>query len=113
MLLVFMGLCACHKSSEYFIGKWQILKAVEHNESIDIPENWIHLKSDGTFESYDGTLKKNESGKWTYQFKEKKLFIDDDEGEDKDSKWALSMKNDTLIFHSTSENLYLIAKKME
>lgn len=112
ILLIFIGLYACNKSPEYFIGKWQILSVVENNKSIDLIENWMHLKSNGTFESYDGNLKKNESGKWTYQFKEKKMFIDG-EGEKGDSEWTLSMKNDTLIFTSTSNNLYLNAKKMQ
>ena len=44
--------------------------------------------------------------------KEKRLFIDG-EGKKGDSQWILSMKNDTLIFQSTLEKLYLIAKKME
>ena len=108
ILLIFIGLYAC-KSPKYFIGKWQILNVVENNESINLIENWIHLKNNGTFESYDGNLKKSESGKWAYQFKEKKLFLDSEE----DSQWTLSMKNDTLIFYSTSDNLYLIAIKME
>jgi len=112
ILLIFIGLYACNKSPEYFIGKWQILNVVENNKSIDLFENWIHLKSNGIFESYDGNLKKNENGKWTYQFGEKRLFIDG-EGERADSEWILSIKNDTLFFHSASDNLYLIAKKVK
>lgn len=111
ILLIFIGLYACNQSPEYFIGKWQILNVVKNNESVELVENWMHLKSNGTFESYDGTLKKSESGKWTYQFKGKKLFIDG-EGEEGDSEWILSTRNDTLFFHSTSDNLYLIAKKI-
>lgn len=110
IILIFIGCIACNKSSEYFIGKWQILNVVENNESSELNENWIHLKSDKTFKSYDGELKKNESGTWTYQVKEKRLFI---EGEKGDSQWTLSMKNDTLIFKSTSNNLYLVAKKIQ
>ena len=110
--MLFAAPQACKKSPEYFIGKWQILNVVENNKSIDLIENWIHLKSNGTFQSYDGNLKKSERGKWTYLFDEKRLFIDG-EGETGDSHWNLSMKNDTLIFHSTSDNLYLIAKKLK
>ncbi len=112
VLLVFVGLYACNKSTEYFIGKWQILSDVANNESIDLTENWIYLKNNGTFESYDGNLKKNEIGKWTYQLKEKRLFLDG-EGENADSEWILSMQNDTLFFHSTSDNSYLIAQKIK
>ena len=112
ILLIFIGLYACNKPNKYFIGKWQILNAIENNKSIDLTENWIHLKNNGTFESYDGNLKKKEHGKWTYQFREKELFIDGEE-EKTDSEWTLSMKNDTLFFYSTSENLYLIAKKIK
>ena len=88
-LMLFVALNSCKKSSEYFIGK-----------------------NNGTFESYDGDLKKTESGKWTYQLDGKRLFIDG-EGETGDSQWNLTMKNDTLIFHSKSDNLYLIAKKVK
>lgn len=111
ILLIFIGLSACKKSSEYFIGKWQILHVVEENRFIDLDENWMHLKSNGTFNSYDRISKKSESVKWTYQFKEKKLFIDS-KGEEEDSEWILLARNDTLFFHSTSGNLYLIAKKV-
>ena len=111
MLVIFSVLYSCNKSPEHFIGKWQIMNVVENNESIDLIENWMHLKSNGTFESYDGNLKRSESGKWRYQFKEKRLFIDG-VGEKTDSEWTLSTKNDTLFFHSTSDNLYLIAKKI-
>ncbi len=112
ILLILIGLCACDKSPEYFIGKWQILNVVENNRSMDLNDNWMHLKSNGTFESYDGNLKKNESGQWRYQSEAKRLFIDG-EGENAESEWALSLKNDTLFFRSTSDNVYLIAKKME
>ena len=73
ILLIFVTLNSCTTSSEYFIGKWQILNVVENNKTVELVENWIHIKSDGTFESYDGNLKKNESGTWTYQFERKKI----------------------------------------
>ncbi len=111
ILLIFIGFSACKKSPEYFIGKWQILNIVENDKSTDLIENWMHLKSNGTFDSYDGTLKKGESGKWTYKLEEKTILIDG-EGNEGDSQWILSTSNDTLFFHSTSSNLYLIAKKI-
>ncbi|MEM7552111.1 MAG: hypothetical protein AAF363_20675 [Bacteroidota bacterium] len=112
ILLILIGLSACNESPEYFIGKWQVLNVVENNKSIDLIDNWIRLNSNGTFESYDRDLKKNETGKWTYQSEEKRLFIDG-EGEETDSEWTLSIKEDTLFFHSTSNNSYLIAKKVK
>ncbi|MGK0446886.1 MAG: hypothetical protein ACJA2M_000655 [Polaribacter sp.] len=112
ILLFFTILYACSQPSEFFIGKWQILNVVEDNVSVDLMENWMHLKKNGTFESYDGELKKVEYGKWEYQSKDKKLFIDG-VGEDGDSQWSLSLRNDTLIFQSTSDNLYLISKRLE
>lgn len=112
VLLLLILLCSCSQSSEFFIGKWQILNVVEDNESIDLMENWMHLKSNGTFESYDGELKKIEHGKWEYESIEKKLFIDGT-GDEGDSHWRLSLRNDTLIFESTSDKLYLISKKIE
>ena len=111
MLLLFIGISACKKSPEYFIGKWQILNVVEGDTSTDLIENWMHLKKNGTFDSYDGTLKKGESGKWTYKLEEKIILIDG-EGKEGDSQWILATRNDTLFFHSTSGNLYLIAKKI-
>lgn len=111
LILIHIALHACKISPEYFVGKWEILNVVENNESIDLVENWIHLKSDGTFESYDGELKKIEHGQWKYQFKERKLFIEGT-GLDSDSQWNLFKKNDTLIFQSTSYDMYLISKKI-
>ena len=112
LILILFVFYTCSDAPEYFVGKWQILSIVENNESIDLAENWIHLRSDGTFESYDGVLDKIEMGKWVYQHKEKQLFIDGQE-KDGDSYWHLSIKKDTLIFQSTSDKLYLVAKKME
>ena len=111
VLLLFIGFSACKKSPEYFIGKWQIWNVIDNNKSVDLIDNWMHLKSNGTFESYDGTLKKSENGRWTYNLKEKTLFVDG-AGEGSDSEWILSTANDTLFFHSTSGNLYLIATKI-
>lgn len=112
IILMFILLNSCSQSSDFFIGKWHILHVVENNKSIDLIENWMHLKNDGTFESYDGDLKKMEYGTWNYTPKDKRLFIDA-KGETGDSHWNLSIKNDTLIFKSTTDNLYLVSKKIE
>ncbi len=112
LLNLYVTLHACNKSSEYFIGKWQILSVVENNESIDLIENWMLLKTDGTFESYDGNLKKHESGKWIYQASTKTLLIEG-ETESGDSRWNLSISNDTLIFRSPTSDLHLISKKIK
>ncbi len=107
------GLYACKEAPKYFIGKWQIKSLeLEQNESVDLPDNWMHLKDDGTFESYDGNEKKNERGSWTFNSEENKLLIDG-EGEQADSEWILSLRNDTLIFHSEANNLNLIAIEIE
>jgi len=111
IILLFILFFSCEQSSEFFVGKWQILNIVEDEVSIDLIDNWMHLKSNGTFESYDGELKKIERGKWTYQPEEKILFIDG-VGKEGDSYWSLSIKNDTLIFKSTSDNLYLISTRI-
>jgi hypothetical protein len=112
ILLFFILLYSCSKPSHFLIGKWQILHVVKDNASIDLIENWMHFKNNGTFESYDGELKKIEHGKWKYQSNGKKLFIDA-AGEDDDSHWSLSMRNDTLIFQSISDNLHLISKRIK
>lgn len=103
---------SCGKETDYIIGKWQILKVVENEQSTDLIENWMHIKSDGTFHSYDGVLGKKESGRWTYTSIEKKISIDG-EGEEGDSQWFLIKSNDTLIFRSTTTQMYLIAKKKD
>ncbi|GAA4276554.1 lipocalin-like domain-containing protein [Aquimarina mytili] len=112
IFLIFILLYSCGQPDEYFIGKWQIVNVIENSKSIDLVENWMHLKNNGTFESYDGALKKKESGTWRYQLDEKRLFIDG-EGEEADSEWILSIKNDTLFFHSASDDVYLIAKEIK
>ena len=112
LVLFLILLASCRQTPEPFIGKWQILTVVEGNQSIDLMENWMHLKEDGSFESYDGALKKKESGKWTYTSETKQLFIDG-EGNKGDSHWRLSLQTDTLLFHSITDSVYLISKKME
>ncbi len=107
----FILLYSCGQPTEFFIGKWQILSVVEGNNSFDLNENWMHLKSNGSFESYDGDLKRLEHGNWKYHAEGKRLLIDG-EGESGDSQWDLSVRNDTLIFRSVSGDLYLVAKKM-
>ena len=101
-------LLACGRSSEFFIGKWQILSVVEDDQVMDLHENWIHLKEDGTFSSYDGEAKKSETGKWLFDNSSNELFIDG-EGDSEDSYWLLSLKNYTLIFRSVNGSMYLNA----
>jgi hypothetical protein len=112
LILLLFGILSCKPTSEPFIGKWQILKIVENNESTDLVENWINLKNNGTFESYDGEFKKQENGKWLYSSEDKVLLIDG-EGEEGDSEWILNFKNDSLVFHSKSNSMYLISKRIE
>ena len=76
VFLLSLSLFGCHESAEFFIGKWQILSVVENNENFELKENWMHLKSNGTFTSYDGELNKTESGFWKYDNKTNELLID-------------------------------------
>ena len=101
----------CHESSEFFIGKWQILSIVENNKNFELKENWIQLKSNGTFTSYDGELNKTESGFWKHDNKTNDLLIDDEEDAG-DSSWNLEMRNDSLIFKSTIDSTYLISTRL-
>lgn len=48
-LLIFIGVSACKKSPEHFIGKWQILNVVEDDKSTNLVENWMHLKKKWNF----------------------------------------------------------------
>ena len=111
--MVFSGTCCTNSSSEFFIGKWHIINVVENDQSIDLNDNWMHLKSDGTFNSYDGDSDKKEKGKWTYSVSEKVLYIDGDLSNSDDSEWIMSFKNDTLFFSAKKDKLFLIAKKMK
>jgi len=111
LLLFCLCLFGCNKSSEFFIGKWQILSVVENDESIRLIDNWIHLKVDGTFTSYDGELEKKENGNWHYENKTGELIIDGNE-DSEDSRWYLQTKNDTLIFKSNNKTTYLYAVKI-
>lgn len=103
---------SCKKSIDLFIGKWKIIEVVENENVIPLQENWIHLKPNGTFESYDGYLKKNEKGTWKYESKNKKLFIDAP-GDKNDSDWRIELKNDTLYFQSIIDDSYLVSIKKE
>lgn len=110
-LLVFIVCYACSTSSDYFIDKWQITHVVENNTYTALSENWMHLKNDHTFESYDGDIKKVETGTWEYYPHKKRLHIYG-EGDEGDSQWRLSVKKDTLFFHSLTEDLFLIATQI-
>ena len=101
-------LWSCHTNSETFIGQWQILSAVEGDETISLQENRMHLKSDGTFSSYDGEQKKSENGRWSYEQQTRTLFIYG-ESDSEDSAWILSFTGGTLILQSTDSAIYLKA----
>ena len=73
----------------------------------------MHLKADGSFDSYDGDSDKRETGNWEYEPKEKLLNIIGNAGDEDNSKWILLMRNDTLIFSSSENNLSLKAIKMK
>lgn len=113
LILILIGISCTKSPSEFLIGKWQILNVVENDQSIELNDNWMHLKSDGTFNSHDGDSDKNENGKWTYIENEKVLYIDDGSGNSDGSEWILSFKSDTLIFSAKKDSLYLIAKKLK
>ena len=81
LIFIFIGIGCSQNSSDFFIGKWQILRVVEDTTSIALNDNWIHIKSDGTFTGYDGESNTNENGKWTYKINEKVLYLDDASGE--------------------------------
>lgn len=115
-LINFLLICLFGCSSQspnFFIGKWQILSVVENDQHLILKNNWMHLKDDGSFDSYDGDSDKSETGNWEYEPKEKILNINGNVGEEDNSKWILLMRNDTLIFSSNENNLYLKAIKME
>ncbi len=112
LIFIFIGIGCSQNSSDFFIGKWQILRVVEGTTSIALNDNWIHIKSDGTFTGYDGESNTNENGKWTYKINEKVLYLDDASGDSMNSKWILSFKNDTLFFKNKKNNSYLISKKV-
>jgi hypothetical protein len=113
LLLFFLGANCTNRPSKIFIGKWQIINVVENGQFIKLNDNWMDLKSDGTFSSYDGNSNKKENGKWVYSEKEKVLSIDDASGNNDDSEWILLIKADTLIFTAKKGNLYLIAKRIK
>ena len=111
-LVFFITLHACKKDPQYFIGKWQITSVVTQNDTIQLADNWMHLKGDLTFVSYDGMEQKEEVGFWSYTPDDNILIIDG-AGDDDDSQWTLSMNQDTLFFHATSEDLLLMAIPLE
>ena len=114
LLISFLVVHSCSdKSSDFFIGKWQIMAVVDHNKTLELEDNWMHLKADGTFESYDGAISKKETGIWIFHPKHKSLIIDGSSEKEDDSEWMLSVRNDTLFFSSKMDDIYLIAKRMD
>ena len=87
-------------------GKWKMDKVMEESEDvtqIHNPDNnrWIRFEKQsdivngGLFES--GSWDKTENtGKWYYDEKENEMYLDSDAGEDDDSYWSITIKNDTM-----------------
>ncbi|MEX0288214.1 MAG: hypothetical protein AB3N14_03815 [Flavobacteriaceae bacterium] len=113
LILFLVGQSCADSSSDFFLGNWQIVAVVEDNKTLKLEENWMHLKADGTFDSYDGAVNKSETGLWVFNPKSKGLTIDGSSGSEDDSEWIVSLRNDTLFFSSKVGDTYLIAKKMD
>ncbi len=111
ILLIFLVNCSS-QPTEFFIGKWQILAVVENHKRITLNNNWMHLKNDGRFDSYDGDSDKSEMGNWEYDSGSKTLHINGN-SENDDSKWVLSMRSDTLLFSSPEGDFYLEAVRLK
>ena len=109
-LFLVLSFCiyGCSQKTELFIGKWQIVVVEESSEKVELKDNWIHINANGTFTSFDGELNKTESGNWNYDKNTGQLFINGDQ-DSEDSIWHLQTQNDTLIFKSTSDPVYLYA----
>ncbi len=112
ILLIFLVGCSS-KSPHFFVGKWQILSVVENDQYLVLKNNWMHLKNDGSFYSYDGDSDKSETGNWEYKTEEKILKINGNAVEEDNSEWILFLSNDTLIFSSIENDLYLKAVKIK
>ena len=92
--------------SKEIIGKWKMIKVREMSKDVTEqhnPENnrWIRFMPDsvaevkGTFESGRGDSTEN-TGKWILDGDE--LFIDSDAGQDDDSYWGVTFKNDKMFW---------------
>lgn len=84
------------------IGKWKMVKVVEGDKDITAKLNpdsnrWIELHDDHTFES-DGTPYGRNTGNYIFDQKQMTLSLDSDAGDDDDSSWRVSFKQDTLVW---------------
>jgi len=95
-------------SKDEIINRWKIVKVIEGEETIYLKNNWIQFNDSGTFQSFDEATGKSESGDWSYDAGELKLYTGRQE---EDSDWILSFENDTLLFAASDKDTYLKAVK--
>ena len=92
--------------SKKIIGKWIMTKVMEMSKDVTEQHNpernrWICFMPDsievikGTFESGRGDSTENK-GKWVLNKDE--IFIDSDAGEDDDSYWEVTFKDDKMFW---------------
>ncbi len=86
--------------SKSIIGKWKMVKVLELSEDVTVKHNpgndrWISFKEDSTFESGTGEKREN-TGRWSIDEKEKELFIDSDAGKDDDSYWEVKFDGNIM-----------------
>jgi len=110
-LLLFFG---CNKRptedekpiEEKIIGKWKMVEIYDGKKDISKERNpkgdrVLEFKKDSIYHS-SGRPFAPRSGYWHFNETKEILFMDSEAGPGDDSKWVVSFKNDTFLFHGKS-----------
>lgn len=107
-LCVLLLLSACSNSTppNPIVGRWNMDRVVQ-DDSVDVSnqhnpkaDRYIVFQEDGMFESGGSTMGKN-TGRWTLDPATSELFLDSDAGEDDDSYWIVSHRDNRMIWQGT------------
>ncbi len=102
-LLLFTFACSATEQSSQvtdLAGHWMMQAVYQEGNDVTEEHNperdrYITFREDGTFETGGSPWGKN-TGKYIFNEADMRLFLDSDVGEEDDSNWIISFRNDTL-----------------
>ena len=102
-ILVVFAIFGCNSNSKDGItGKWIMNKVIQNGQDVTEEHNphnerYLILKPDSSFESDGRPFGKN-TGRYSFNEEDNKLFLDSDVGPNDDSYWNVRISNDTMFW---------------
>ena len=103
IVLFVMLIYGCSSNYEDRItGKWIMNKVIQNGQDVTEEHNphnerYLILKTDSSFESGGRPFGIN-TGKYSFNEEDNKLFLDSDAGPEDDSYWIVRISNDTMYW---------------